>query len=154
MGGVLHKARHSRFHTITFLLLLRHSPLFLVIKPLSSSPFFTTTTSRIPSYQTPLHSLSGRIFLPSVSAGIWNALTDSDSYREAAMAIWRGMLLFRQGDVSGSLVEFDKGTESFTAASQNERDACRHGMYVKCRVEQPPLQQKRITMSTSRSLVD
>ena len=24
-------------------------------------------------------------------------------------------------------------------------------MYVKCRVEQPPLQQKRITMSTSRS---
>ena len=93
------------------------------------------------------------VILPSVF-GIWNALIDSDSYREAAMAIRRGMLLFRQGDVSGSLVEFDKGTESFTAASQNERDACRHGMYVKCRVEQPPLQQKRITMSTSRSLVD
>ncbi|XP_034706184.1 uncharacterized protein LOC117929868 isoform X2 [Vitis riparia] len=86
------------------------SPSFSVIKPLSSSPFFTTTASRIHSHQTPLHSLSRRLFLPSVS-GIWNALTGGDSYREAAMAIRRGMLLFRQGDVSGSLVEFDKAIE-------------------------------------------
>ncbi|CBI39530.3 hypothetical protein VitviT2T_020913 [Vitis vinifera] len=83
---------------------------FSVIKPLSSSPFFTTTASRIHSHQTPFHSLSRRLFLPSVS-GIWNALTGGDSYRESAMAIRRGMLLFRQGDVSGSLVEFDKAIE-------------------------------------------
>lgn len=42
-------------------------------------------------------SLSRRIFLPSVS-GIWDALTGGSNYnpREAALAIRRGMQLFRQ----------------------------------------------------------
>nr|GMD40567.1 Lipoprotein like [Ipomoea batatas] len=58
----------------------------------------------------PLRSLSRRLFLPSVS-GLWDAITGGNSAREAVMAIRRGMLLFRQGDVLGSLVEFDKAIE-------------------------------------------
>ncbi|PIA44293.1 hypothetical protein AQUCO_01700119v1 [Aquilegia coerulea] len=58
---------------------------------------------------TPL--LSRRLFLPSVS-GIWNAITGGGgSYQEAIIAIRRGMSLFKQGDVAGSLVEFDKAIE-------------------------------------------
>ncbi|KAJ0079808.1 hypothetical protein Patl1_22332 [Pistacia atlantica] len=52
-----------------------------------------------------------RLFLPSVSS-IWDALTGgTNNAREAVMAVRRGMLLFRQGDVLGSLVEFDKAIE-------------------------------------------
>ncbi|KAG4997460.1 hypothetical protein JHK84_028482 [Glycine max] len=56
--------------------------------------------------------LTRRLFLPSVS-GIWDALTggNNNNAREAVLAIRRGMLLFRQGDVSGSLAEFDKAIQ-------------------------------------------
>ncbi|KAK9219214.1 hypothetical protein WN943_007855 [Citrus x changshan-huyou] len=52
-----------------------------------------------------------RLFIPSVS-GIWDALTGgNNNSREAVVAIRRGMLLFRQGDVVGSVAEFDKAIE-------------------------------------------
>ncbi|RID71158.1 hypothetical protein BRARA_C03113 [Brassica rapa] len=63
------------------------------------------------SRHTPHHAqaISRRLFLPSVSS-IWDAITgggDSNP-REAIAAIRNGMQLFRQGDVSGSVTEFDK----------------------------------------------
>ncbi|CAI0551497.1 unnamed protein product [Linum tenue] len=58
----------------------------------------------------PLPKLTRRLFLPSVS-GIWDAITGGDKAREAVLAVRRGMLLFRQGDVVGSLAEFDKAIE-------------------------------------------
>ncbi|KAL0375789.1 UNVERIFIED_CONTAM: protein MAINTENANCE OF MERISTEMS, partial [Sesamum calycinum] len=90
----------------------------LVFKPpLSANPpkgnasnFFGTTLSRIHSHQNSIPTLSRRLFLPSVS-GLWDALTGGNSAREAVIAVRRGMLLFRQGDVLGSLVEFDKAIE-------------------------------------------
>ncbi|XP_011092103.1 uncharacterized protein LOC105172402 isoform X1 [Sesamum indicum] len=90
----------------------------LVCKPpLSANPpkgnasnFFGTTLSRIHSHQSSIPTLSRRLFLPSVS-GLWDALTGGNSAREAVIAVRRGMLLFRQGDVLGSLVEFDKAIE-------------------------------------------
>jgi hypothetical protein len=57
----------------------------------------------------PPHALSRRLFLPSVSS-IWDAITgggDSNP-REAIAAVRRGMQLFRQGDVAGSVAEFDR----------------------------------------------
>nr|AFK43995.1 unknown [Lotus japonicus] len=57
--------------------------------------------------------LTRRLFLPSVSA-IWDAVTggnNNNNGREALLAIRRGMSLFRQGDVSGSVVEFDKAIQ-------------------------------------------
>ncbi|KAF6161677.1 hypothetical protein GIB67_033170 [Kingdonia uniflora] len=54
--------------------------------------------------------LSKRLFVSSVS-GIWDALTSGNSARDAVIAIRRGMLLFRQNDVLGSLMEFDKAIE-------------------------------------------
>ncbi|XP_051124374.1 uncharacterized protein LOC127246828 [Andrographis paniculata] len=82
-----------------------------------SSNFFSSINSLRFSGATPLRrcnstaTLSRRFFLPSVS-GIWNVLTGGNSAaRDASMAIRRGMLLFRQGDVPGSLVEFDKAIE-------------------------------------------
>lgn len=78
------------------------------------SRFFGTELSKISCPQKLLPSmllLSRRqLVLPSVS-GIWDALAGGNSAREAVMAIRRGMLLFRQGDVLGSLVEFDKAIE-------------------------------------------
>lgn len=50
------------------------------------------------------------MFLASVS-GIWDALTGKNDPRGAAIAIKRGMVLFREGDVQGSLAEFDKAME-------------------------------------------
>ncbi|KAL0454753.1 UNVERIFIED_CONTAM: hypothetical protein Slati_0814500 [Sesamum latifolium] len=90
----------------------------LVCKPpLSATPpkgnasnFFGTTLSRIHSHQNSIPTLSRRLFLPSVS-GLWDALTGGNSAREAVIAVRRGMFLFRQGDVLGSLVEFDKAIE-------------------------------------------
>ncbi|XP_022869383.1 uncharacterized protein LOC111388803 [Olea europaea var. sylvestris] len=78
--------------------------------PNYKSQLFGTTFSRIHTHQTPLTTLSRRLFLPSVS-GLWDALAGGNSAREAVLAIRRGMLLFRQGDVLGSLVEFDKAIE-------------------------------------------
>ncbi|KAK0581886.1 hypothetical protein LWI29_019129 [Acer saccharum] len=68
-------------------------------------------SSTIHSLQNPSSLLSRRLFLPSVSS-IWDALTGSNNNaREAVVATRRGMSLFRQGDVLGSLVEFDKAIE-------------------------------------------
>ncbi|KAL1339687.1 hypothetical protein AAHE18_U057400 [Arachis hypogaea] len=69
-----------------------------------------------PSHNPSLSStLSRRLFLlPSVSvSGIWDAITGAgnNNPRDAVLAIRRGMSLFRQGDVSGSLVEFDRAIE-------------------------------------------
>ncbi|XP_075087009.1 uncharacterized protein LOC107775725 [Nicotiana tabacum] len=72
--------------------------------------FLGATFSRIQTYHNPLPALTRRLFLPSVS-GLWDALTSGNSARDAVMAIRRGMQLFRQGDVLGSLVEFDKAIE-------------------------------------------
>ncbi|XP_010914499.1 uncharacterized protein [Elaeis guineensis] len=54
--------------------------------------------------------LPRRLFLPSASA-IWDALTGGNRARDASIAVRRGMLLFRQGDVAGSLAEFDRAIE-------------------------------------------
>ncbi|EOY11560.1 Tetratricopeptide repeat-like superfamily protein [Theobroma cacao] len=90
----------------------RHSS-FSPFFPLNSQtkPFFYS--SRIHTLRPPSLTLtfSRRLFLlPSVSR-IWDALTGNKNAREAVIAIRRGMLLFRQGDVSGSLAEFDKAIE-------------------------------------------
>ncbi|KAL3515991.1 hypothetical protein ACH5RR_022893 [Cinchona calisaya] len=77
------------------------------------SRFFSTKFPTNPQNLLPRMLLLSRrqVLLPSVS-GIWDALTGGNSAREAAvLAIRRGMLLFRQGDVLGSLVEFDKAIE-------------------------------------------
>ncbi|KAK9086350.1 hypothetical protein Syun_028744 [Stephania yunnanensis] len=74
--------------------------------------FYNPTTSLHSQTQTPLL-LSRRLFLPSVS-GIWDALTgnnNNDPARQAVVAIRRGMHLFREGDVSGSVMEFDRAIE-------------------------------------------
>ncbi|XP_048632237.1 uncharacterized protein LOC125606978 isoform X1 [Brassica napus] len=77
---------------------------FAAISPLKTlNPQFSRHT---PQHA---HALSRRLFLPSVSS-IWDAITgggDSNP-REAIAAIRNGMQLFRQGDVSGSVTEFDK----------------------------------------------
>nr|KYP74382.1 hypothetical protein KK1_007060 [Cajanus cajan] len=70
--------------------------------PLSFKPPFSASHSLI---------LTRRLFLPSVS-GIWDAITGgNNNAREAVLAIRRGMSLFRQGDVSGSVEEFDKAIQ-------------------------------------------
>ncbi|KAG6437465.1 hypothetical protein SASPL_102382 [Salvia splendens] len=74
------------------------------------SNFFGASLSRITSYQNSAPTLSRRLVLTSV-AGIWDALTGGGSAREAVAAVRRGMLLFRQGDVQGSMVEFDKAID-------------------------------------------
>uniref|UniRef100_A0A7N1A3S1 Uncharacterized protein n=1 Tax=Kalanchoe fedtschenkoi TaxID=63787 RepID=A0A7N1A3S1_KALFE len=61
-------------------------------------------------YNYNLAGFSRRLFLPSVS-GLWDAITGGNSPRDAAMAVRRGMMLFRQGDVAGSLVEFDRAIQ-------------------------------------------
>ncbi|KAF9619001.1 hypothetical protein IFM89_003904 [Coptis chinensis] len=59
----------------------------------------------------PFSSSKRFLVLPSVS-GIWNTIIGAGgSSQEALLAIRRGMLLFRQGDVPGSLVEFDRAIE-------------------------------------------
>ncbi|KAH7655070.1 TPR-like protein [Dioscorea alata] len=78
------------------------------VKHPSPSPAFVTRLAHVkPQSFLPL---PRRLFLPSASA-IWDALTGRDPAREASLAVRRGMQLFRQGDVSGSLVEFDKAIE-------------------------------------------
>ncbi|XP_042480335.1 uncharacterized protein LOC122061187 isoform X2 [Macadamia integrifolia] len=73
-------------------------------------PFFGVTPSRMQFDQTMARVVSRRLFLPSLS-GIWNALTGGNAAYEAVLAIRRGMQLFRQGDVPGSLIEFDSAIE-------------------------------------------
>ncbi|XP_047976802.1 uncharacterized protein LOC125219008 [Salvia hispanica] len=74
------------------------------------SNFFGASLSTITSYQNSAPTLSRRLVLTSV-AGIWDALSGGGSAREAVTAVRRGMLLFRQGDVQGSVVEFDKAID-------------------------------------------
>ncbi|KAJ0013488.1 hypothetical protein Pint_19689 [Pistacia integerrima] len=100
------------------------------LKPISSSSFFHFLNPSTPPLSLKAHTktlffgprtvqslhnsaptFTRRLFLPSVSS-IWDALTGgTNNAREAVMAVRRGMLLFRQGDVLGSLVEFDKAIE-------------------------------------------
>ncbi|CAK9166848.1 unnamed protein product [Ilex paraguariensis] len=71
---------------------------------------FGTTLSRIHNHRNPILPLSRRLFVPSIS-GIWDAIAGGSNAREAVIAIRRGMLLFRQGDVPVSIVEFDRAIE-------------------------------------------
>ncbi|GFP79143.1 hypothetical protein PHJA_000057800 [Phtheirospermum japonicum] len=66
--------------------------------------------SRIHCHLNSIPTLSRRLIIPAVT-GLWDALTGANSARDAAVAVRRGMLLFRQGDVLASLVEFDKAIE-------------------------------------------
>uniref|UniRef100_A0A6N2KLA6 Uncharacterized protein n=1 Tax=Salix viminalis TaxID=40686 RepID=A0A6N2KLA6_SALVM len=112
------KHKHSLTTTLPFSL-----------KTHTNSHFFSTNiSSRIHNLQNPLPTFTRRLFLPSVS-GIWDALTGGNNNpREAVMAIRRGMLLFRQGDVLGSLVEFDKAIELDT-----RQKACKFlGILIVC----------------------
>ncbi|KAK6121110.1 hypothetical protein DH2020_045136 [Rehmannia glutinosa] len=74
------------------------------------SHFFGTTLPTIHSHHNSIPTLSRRLIIPAVS-GLWDALTGGNPARDAVIAVRRGMLLFRQGDVQGSLVEFDKAIE-------------------------------------------
>ncbi|KAL9318679.1 hypothetical protein ACSQ67_015196 [Phaseolus vulgaris] len=87
-------------------------PAILVSPSLHHSSSFPVLLSfKSPFSLTHPINLTRRLFLPSVS-GIWDALTGANNNaREAVLAIRRGMSLFRQGDVSGSLVEFDKAMQ-------------------------------------------
>uniref|UniRef100_A0A1D1Y9C9 Lipoprotein NlpI n=1 Tax=Anthurium amnicola TaxID=1678845 RepID=A0A1D1Y9C9_9ARAE len=76
-----------------------HSPLL--------HPFFFTIRRRRPHGT---RAVSRRFMLPSASF-IWDAITGGSSAREASAAVRRGMLLFRQGDVGGSLAEFERAIE-------------------------------------------
>ncbi|KZV13913.1 hypothetical protein F511_44822 [Dorcoceras hygrometricum] len=77
---------------------------------LPNSLFCGTSNVRLQSHQNSTPTLSKRLFLASAS-GLWDAITDGNSAREAVIAIRRGMSLFKQGDISGSLLEFDKAIE-------------------------------------------
>ncbi|KAJ8772010.1 hypothetical protein K2173_027187 [Erythroxylum novogranatense] len=72
--------------------------------------FLVTFPWKVPILQRSSPTLSRRLVVPSVS-GIWDALTGGNNRLEAVAAVRRGMLLFRQGDVLGSLAEFDKAIE-------------------------------------------
>ncbi|XP_062081906.1 uncharacterized protein LOC133788441 [Humulus lupulus] len=91
---------------------LKPSPLFSPITQTPSSSFKPINPPRIQIHGNPSPSISRRSFLPPVS-GIWEAITggNNNNPREAVFATRRGMLLFRQGDVLGSLAEFDKAIE-------------------------------------------
>ncbi|XP_030459731.1 uncharacterized protein LOC115680136 [Syzygium oleosum] len=82
--------------------------------PKLSRSFSSVSWTVIQYHRNPITTVSRRLFLPSVS-GIWEALTGGggggNDAREAVLAVRRGMLLFRQGDVIGSLMEFDKAIE-------------------------------------------
>ncbi|KAL3632750.1 hypothetical protein CASFOL_025734 [Castilleja foliolosa] len=89
--------------------LIRKHPLSLnhPIPNYNVSHFFGT---KIHCHLNPIPTLSRRLIVPAVT-GLWDALTGANSARDAAVAVRRGMLLFRQGDVLGSVVEFDKAIE-------------------------------------------
>ncbi|KAG9134172.1 hypothetical protein Leryth_019858 [Lithospermum erythrorhizon] len=83
--------------------------------PISSKPKMRKTTPLHSCFVSNIHlhkTVSKSVLLVGASgAGIWDALTGNNNAREAVLAIRRGMLLFRQGDVLGSLLEFDKAIE-------------------------------------------
>ncbi|AES61427.1 putative 43kDa postsynaptic protein [Medicago truncatula] len=89
-----------------------------LLSPSISSPFPLPSSSSSSSFKPPIFcsnpsNLSRRLFLPSVS-GIWDAITGgsgNNNTNEALLAIRRGMSLFRQGEVLGSVVEFDKAIQ-------------------------------------------
>ncbi|RCV25371.1 hypothetical protein SETIT_5G161100v2 [Setaria italica] len=69
--------------------------------PASPAPFPPVATHVVPR----------RLLLP-VAAGIWDFVSGGAGGAAAAsLAVRRGMQLFRQGDVEGSLAEFDKAIE-------------------------------------------
>ncbi|KAK6143888.1 hypothetical protein DH2020_024236 [Rehmannia glutinosa] len=74
------------------------------------SHFFGTTLPTIHSHHNSIPTLSRRLIIPAVT-GLWDALTGGNPARDSVIAVRRGMLRFRQGDVQGSLVEFDKAIE-------------------------------------------
>ncbi|KAI4372289.1 hypothetical protein MLD38_010536 [Melastoma candidum] len=88
------------------------SPLVFSLTTISPPPSWGFFNSTAFCCRSPAAAVSRRLFLPSVS-GIWDALTGGGGNRapDAVLAIRRGMLLFRQGDVHGSLAEFDKAIE-------------------------------------------
>ncbi|KAK2403167.1 Tetratricopeptide repeat (TPR) superfamily protein [Trifolium repens] len=82
----------------------RHTSSFPSLPSSSFKPLISCSNSSL---------LSRRLFLPSVS-GIWDALTGgggNNNTNEAILAIRRGMSLFKQGDVLGSVTEFDRAIE-------------------------------------------
>ncbi|KMT14260.1 hypothetical protein BVRB_4g076160 [Beta vulgaris subsp. vulgaris] len=96
----------------TFSPTIKTLPIFSHTTSINSQSPFPVSLIFKPSINYSQLSISRRIFLPSVS-GIWDALTGgtNNNSREAGLAIRRGMLLFRQGDVMGSVAEFDKAIE-------------------------------------------
>ncbi|XP_055806791.1 uncharacterized protein LOC129875520 isoform X4 [Solanum dulcamara] len=79
----------------------------VVIKPFQKKRFSNGKVlfgSRIQTYHNAVPTLTRGLFV----SGLWDALTSGNS---AVTAIRQGMLLFRQGDVLGSLVEFDKAIQ-------------------------------------------
>ncbi|XP_020244710.1 uncharacterized protein LOC109822858 isoform X2 [Asparagus officinalis] len=83
--------------------------------PTTSKPSIPSLTPLTPRprpddlYRAPL-ALPRRLILPAASS-IWDAIAGANPARDASAAVRRGMQLFRQGDVSGSLVEFDRAIE-------------------------------------------
>ncbi|KAJ3669492.1 hypothetical protein LUZ60_011442 [Juncus effusus] len=78
----------------------------LFSKPSTHLPYRLTC---LPHRAVSLHSLSRRLFfLPTTASAIWDALTGGN---DAVMSVRRGMKLFREGDVSGSLAEFDRAID-------------------------------------------
>ncbi|CAO2184662.1 unnamed protein product [Urochloa humidicola] len=90
--------------------------------PTTSSPFPTGAGGRSrwsrapPAAPPPLRpaatpAVPRRLILP-VAAGIWDFISGGAGGAAAAsLAVRRGMQLFREGDVAGSLAEFDKAIE-------------------------------------------
>ncbi|MED6159248.1 hypothetical protein PIB30_040548 [Stylosanthes scabra] len=103
--------------SLTHLHLVSPHSLHLLHTPSTPSllPPFKSAPSIFLTHNPSLSTLSRRLFLlPSLSvSGIWDAITGAgnNNPRDAVLAIRRGMSLFRQGDVSGSLVEFDRAIE-------------------------------------------
>nr|GEV96126.1 tetratricopeptide-like helical [Tanacetum cinerariifolium] len=77
--------------------------------PFHYSPSFLKTHYSFPANTiSPTYTSTRNIKLSTSVSGIWDAITGgAGSSREALIAIRRGMILFRQGDVVGSVAEFD-----------------------------------------------
>ncbi|XP_072953844.1 uncharacterized protein [Typha angustifolia] len=101
-----------------------HRPKFPAIsKPLSLS--FPNAEALNPSLP-----LRRRIFLTSASA-IWDAFTGGgNAARDAALAIRRGMQLFKKGDVGESLVEFDRAIELDPRQKIFGREGCLSTIWI------------------------
>ncbi|KAL1802258.1 hypothetical protein ACET3Z_030905 [Daucus carota] len=77
----------------------------------SRNALFSSTILSMPvNDHSPVGIFTRNRMVPRVS-GIWDAVTGGNSGREALLAIRRGMQLFREGDVLGSVVEFDKAIQ-------------------------------------------